>query len=141
MCMANCTTGGKLGAGKSILSASVIEDLRTNGQNSTICYFFCRYDIPQSLKARTIVGALCKQILESVIDLSIWNKLLVSYVPPLNIEAMKSLILRALPPNANICLVIDGLDECEQTEQNQVFELLKFLQKNLGFRICVSYRT
>ena len=141
MCTANYTTGGKLGAGKSVLCGSIIGDLTTNGRNSTVCYFFCRHDIPQSLKARTVAGALCKQILESVVDLSIWNKLLVSYVPPLDIEAMKSLILRALPPDTEIYLVVDGLDECEQNEQSQLFELLKFLQKNLGFRICVSHRT
>ncbi|KAF1957153.1 hypothetical protein CC80DRAFT_411842, partial [Byssothecium circinans] len=51
---------GKLGLGKSILLVNIIDDLNIHTRNDTIvvAYFFCRYDIPKSLKAQTILSSL-----------------------------------------------------------------------------------
>ena len=57
-----CT--GILGSGKTVLSANVVEDLMLTEPMATVSYFFCRHDEVQSLKARTIIGSIAKQILE-----------------------------------------------------------------------------
>src|SRR5947209_4493874 len=51
---------GKLGSGKSVLLANVVDDLHLHiqSENIAVAYFFCRYDIPESLRARTVIGSL-----------------------------------------------------------------------------------
>ena len=47
---------GKLGSGKSVLLANIVDDLnmRIEDKDTTVAYFFCRHDMPESLKARTV---------------------------------------------------------------------------------------
>jgi ankyrin repeat domain-containing protein 50 len=49
---------GKLGSGKSVLLANVVDDLNmyTRDETVVVAYFFCRHDMPESLKARTMLG-------------------------------------------------------------------------------------
>lgn len=63
---------GKLGSGKSVVLANIVDDLTTHveGLNATIAYFFCRHDLSESLNERTVIGALGRQILRSVSDFS-----------------------------------------------------------------------
>jgi len=44
---------GKLGSGKSVLLANIVDDLNlyVNGKNIPVAYFFCRYDVFESLDA------------------------------------------------------------------------------------------
>jgi hypothetical protein len=35
-----------------------------------VAYFFCRHDILESLKARTVIGSLARQLLRLIPDLS-----------------------------------------------------------------------
>ena len=46
---------GILGSGKTVLSANVVENLVLTEPTATVAYFFCEYDVPQSLLARTII--------------------------------------------------------------------------------------
>lgn len=61
-----------LGSGKSVLLANIVDDLHMHArsQDTTTTYFFCRWDIPDSLKARTILGSLKRQLLSTVPDLA-----------------------------------------------------------------------
>ena len=47
---------GKLGSGKSVLLANIVDDLNLHvrSKNIVVAYFFCRHDIPESLKARSL---------------------------------------------------------------------------------------
>jgi predicted ATPase len=47
---------GKLGCGKSVTMANIVEDLNIQDEerNVTIAYFFCRHNLPESLEARTV---------------------------------------------------------------------------------------
>ena len=49
---------GKLGSGKSVLLANIVGDLSlsTAKEPPLVAYFFCRHDIPEGLRARTILG-------------------------------------------------------------------------------------
>jgi hypothetical protein len=63
---------GKLGSGKSVLLAHMVDDLSSwvNDRVVSNCLLFCRYDISESLKARIILGYLARQLLLSTSDLT-----------------------------------------------------------------------
>ena len=56
---------GILGSGKTVLSANVIEDIMLIRPEVIVAYFFCPYDETASLLARTIIGSIVRQILQS----------------------------------------------------------------------------
>ncbi len=58
---------GIVGSGKTVLSSSVVEDLViTRTADVSVSYFFCRGDDLESLKARTIMGSLARQLLNGI---------------------------------------------------------------------------
>ncbi|KAM3071951.1 hypothetical protein ACMFMF_007348 [Clarireedia jacksonii] len=132
---------GKLGSGKSVLLANIVEDLNLHFRDKRmgLGYFFCRHDILESLKARTVIGSLTRQLLSSIPDLSMVGDILATS-PTLDLEAISSLLHRALPYNYNLCLVIDGLDECSSSERAMVEQELQALQSRSTVLLCVSSR-
>jgi DNA replication protein DnaC len=109
---------GKLGSGKSVLLANIIDNLNLHirSKNITVAYFFCRHDIPESLKARTVIGSLARQLLRPISDLSIVAEWLNETTSAPDFERIFNLIKRALPPNCKAYFILDGLDECDYTE-------------------------
>jgi len=61
---------GTLGCGKSVVLANMIDDLNLaiNVRPAVVVYFFVRHDLPESTKARTIIGSIVRQLLESAPD-------------------------------------------------------------------------
>lgn len=59
---------GKLGAGKSVMLASIVSDLHLHNQSGAIpvIFFFIRPDISDSLKAETVMGSITRQLLSRV---------------------------------------------------------------------------
>ncbi|KAH7388653.1 hypothetical protein BKA66DRAFT_55203 [Pyrenochaeta sp. MPI-SDFR-AT-0127] len=55
--------------------ANIVEDLHvhTEIENTSVAYFFCRHDLPESLKARTVIGALVRQLRRSMSRLLLWT--------------------------------------------------------------------
>ena len=108
---------GKLGSGKTVLSASAVESL-TLVQGSMTAYFFCRFDDSESLEARTIAGSLTRQILEFNQSKLAVDEL--SENPKLDLENLSDLLLRHWPQNLGavsaVFVIIDGLDECTAKE-------------------------
>jgi DNA replication protein DnaC len=92
---------GKLGSGKSILLANIVEDLMTWVLEKTtpIAYFFCCYDILESLKARTIFRSLVRQLLSSIQDFELKEELPDKSVSDLDIETLQSLLRHIFPRN------------------------------------------
>ncbi|EXJ93679.1 hypothetical protein A1O1_02071 [Capronia coronata CBS 617.96] len=56
-----CT--GIVGSRKTVMTANVIENAMTCSPDAVVGYFLCRYDVTESLKARTVVGSLVRQLL------------------------------------------------------------------------------
>lgn len=134
-----CT--GKLGSGKSVLLANIVDDLNLHTQNAKypVAYFFCRYDITESLEARTVIGSLARQLLCSIPDLNIVEEL-VDNITPLDVETMPRLLQRALPPDFRAYIVLDGLDEYDDRQMRTLISLLRILQDKFALLICVSFR-
>ncbi|KAJ5153419.1 uncharacterized protein N7482_009897 [Penicillium canariense] len=132
---------GPLGSGKSVLLANMVDylNLSFQGKDSSVIFFFCRHDLPESLQRRVIVGSLTRQLLEQASGLP---EKLGDWELPENgeWELMHRLLKMALPSTFKACLIIDGLDECSATVRTSVIEDLRHLQDSFSILICVSLR-
>ncbi|KAI4638414.1 hypothetical protein J4E93_010214 [Alternaria ventricosa] len=133
---------GKLGSGKSVLLANIVDDLSLYHQEerTMIAYFFCRPDEPASLKARTIVGSLARQLLQSVLDFSSVAESFVDTKAIDNIEHVLQILFECYPHNRKTYFIIDGLDECHDEEREMLTEAIKKAQTTLKMLICASFR-
>ncbi|KFY58528.1 hypothetical protein V496_06094 [Pseudogymnoascus sp. VKM F-4515 (FW-2607)] len=142
----SCTfvyTGG-LGSGKSVLLANIIDDLHLDSRNKNIpvAYFFCRYDIPESLKARTIIGSLARQLLRMRADLAMIAGFIdKTTTPALDFDIIRGLLQRALPLKFRAYFVLDGLGECDSAEREILISQLRKLQETFSLVLCVSVRS
>ena len=135
-----CT--GKLGSGKSVSMANAVDDLNLHVQdkNIAVAYFFCRHDLPDSLKAQTVIGSLARQLLRLLPDLSMAAELLGETTPWLDAEKISSLLQRALPPKCKAYFILDGLDELVDIDRHTLIEQLRKLQETFTLLLCVSFR-
>ncbi|KAI1117131.1 hypothetical protein F5Y14DRAFT_439576 [Nemania sp. NC0429] len=133
---------GKLGSGKSVLLANIVDDLHVyiQSKNVAVAYFFCRHDIPESLNAQTVIGSLARQMLRTIPDLAIVEELCDTTSSAPDFEKILSLLLRALPPDSKAYFVLDGLDECDRPERDKLVEQLRTLQETFALLVCVSFR-
>ena len=119
---------GIVGAGKTVLSSSVVEELLiTKRADVLVGYFFCRDDDLVSLKAREIIGSLARQFLRGMSADSFNNVDRDVEGITLNTEQILAYLLRILPRKGQYIIVLDGLDECEPGEAYHLFEALQSL--------------
>ncbi|PZD35045.1 Arp, Ankyrin repeat protein [Pyrenophora tritici-repentis] len=133
---------GKLGSGKSVLLANIVDDLSLSTEKALplVAYFFCKHDIPESLQARTIIGSLARQLLRTVPDLS---------VPAKNCENTHTIgdtntaletLFRGFPSDVKVYFVLDGLDECDNEEKETLVQAIRKIQVKLKVLVCASFR-
>ena len=137
---------GIVGSGKTVLCASVIEDLTVNKPvDSDLAYFFCRYDEAVSLKAREVIGSVARQFFQvlPVDALNLEGRDLNAGVAMLDTQQITDAMLLLLPQARKYILVLDGLDECEQEEVSALVHCLRCLVTSSGatFKIFWSGRT
>jgi Cdc6-like AAA superfamily ATPase len=135
-----CT--GKLGSGKSVLLANIVDDLNlsTEKERPLVTYFFCRHDVPESLQARVVLGSLARQLLRTVDDLDILSEICGDTHTTSDTEKILGLILQGYPSNHKAFFVIDGLDECDDEERRLLVQAMGSIQENLNALICASFR-
>jgi len=136
-CTLVCT--GKLGSGKSVLLANIVDDLNLHTAEHPVAYFFCRHDITESLKARTVLGSLTRQVLRPLSDLTMLEELL-DKIAVLDLDEMRNLLKRALPPDFKAYCVLDGLGECDDVQRQALIQHLRELQECFALVMCVSFR-
>ncbi|KAF4951596.1 hypothetical protein FGADI_7371 [Fusarium gaditjirri] len=126
---------GQPGGGKSVILANMVDDLalRQSG-NVQIAFFFCQWDQPDSLQALTILYCLHQQLVDRV--LSFPNL----YSGSFDTGQMISLLRDALNTNKKTYIVLDGLNECQETEKTKVINVLRALQAHSSLSICLSSR-
>ncbi|KAJ5616636.1 NACHT nucleoside triphosphatase [Penicillium hordei] len=133
---------GKLGAGKSVLLANIVENLHLQVQDEVIpvAFFFSRHDVSESLKAQTVLGSIARQLLERVSDLTEPAELLGrvnNMGPP---EKVFALLQSAFPQGYKVFIVIDGIDELGREERELLIRHLHTLQRMFVVSLCVSLR-
>lgn len=131
---------GKLGSGKTILAANVVDELHLTA-NDTVCYFFCRHDIMYSCLARTIVGSLCRQLLSGHINEDTMDEFLGECVQSLSFDDVVRLTKNVLSRKRRCYFILDGLDECEDIERGQITEALHEMQKTTQLLVFISLRS
>ncbi|KAH8657186.1 hypothetical protein BGZ60DRAFT_383986, partial [Tricladium varicosporioides] len=133
---------GKLGSGKSVLLANIVDDLNlyVQDKNIAVAYFFCRHDILESLKAQTVIGSLARQLLRLIPDLSVAAEFLDENASALDFKKLLSLLQRALLPNFKAYFVLDGVDECGAVERQILIQQIQQLQQTFALLLCVSTR-
>ncbi|KAJ6071845.1 hypothetical protein N7499_009859 [Penicillium canescens] len=135
-----------LGSGKSVLLANLVDDLHLHVQDSNVpvVYFFCRYDITESLQARSIIGSIARQLLGRMQSQCLNSDLEMGYFLDRNklgnFETIFFLLQRVLASDFQAYIVIDGIDECEYSERRILMEELKRLQDTFAIRLCISLR-
>ncbi|KAF5640228.1 heterokaryon incompatibility protein het-E-1 [Fusarium sp. NRRL 25303] len=130
---------GKLGAGKSVLLANIIDDLNLL-QNGITIYFFVRHDTPDSLSSRTIFGSLVRQLLENFVNDKRFDHMFAEPVSHLDLDDIID-IFRTIPSRGRtVYIVVDGLDECSTEEQECVLRCLLSIKPD-GYKLCMSVRT
>jgi GTPase SAR1 family protein len=133
---------GKLGSGKSVLMANIVDDLFsvTKAKHAPVAYFFCRYDDHDSLQARIILGSLTRQLLTSIEDFDLEKAFPDEGILQLDIDDLQSLLEHAFPQDQPAYIVLDGIDECDSATMNDVIRQLRELQKKMKLKLCVSVR-
>ena len=135
---------GKLGSGKSVLLANMVDDLNLHNQNKAtrVAYFFARHDTPESLEARTIIGSLAWQFLHMNpnLDLTGTARPLDMRRSTLDVEEILDLLQLTLPADFTAYVVLDGIDDCDRTEREQLIHHLHKLQSIFKVLLCVSHR-
>ncbi|KAK1753251.1 hypothetical protein QBC47DRAFT_54387 [Echria macrotheca] len=133
---------GKLGSGKSVLLANVVDDLNLGpmGGKSPVAYFFCRHDIPESLKAEIILGSLLRQLLQTISDLTPAEKFVEEVGFVRDPEKVEKLLQLQIPHDFKPYFVLDGLDECDGPQAQEVLKILGYLQERFPLRVCISSR-
>ncbi|KAG4286253.1 hypothetical protein FPRO06_07513 [Fusarium proliferatum] len=130
---------GKLGAGKSVLLANIVDDLNLL-QNSITLYFFARHDTPDSLSSRIIFGSLVRQLLEVFVYDSKFEHIFTESVSRLDLDDIVKILTTLPSHDRHVYVVIDGLDECSMEEQQTVLRSLSTIKPE-GYKICLSVRT
>lgn len=133
---------GKLGSGKSVTLANMVDDLNLHRQsNPQVAYFFCRHDDPESLRARTILGSLAKQLLRGVKDITAMSKDCAMKDPlTLDSDRIHRLLKRNLEPNYRAYFILDGLDECHEDQKEDMIRYLQEIQEVFPLLVCLSFR-
>ena len=132
---------GKLGAGKTVLLANIIDDLNRHSTGQYIAYFFCRADDRKSQSARTVMGCVARQVLEAC-HISATDRLwkTIGAEPPLGKHRIKQLFEAKTIRDRALCLLLDGIDECGEEDREEILDFLVFLQENMKAKLCVSHR-
>ncbi|KAL2834784.1 ankyrin repeat-containing domain protein [Aspergillus pseudoustus] len=134
-----CT--GKLGCGKSVLLANIVDDLNLSTEAATtIAYFFCQQDTLNSMQAQTVFASLARQLLHSVADLAPASDF-IRENPHTDTENLLELLTKTLPQNYQAYIVLDGLDDCKDGERTLLLEALRGLQSRVHLSLCISVRS
>ncbi len=94
-------------------------------------HFFCLHDDIQSLKAKTIIGSIARQFAEDIpanefADLSReWSK------GDIALTALASFLISKLSKSCRYFIILDGLDECDEAEAEEVLKILFILQASV----------
>jgi ankyrin repeat protein len=133
---------GKLGSGKSVLLANIVDDLSLSSEKERplVAYFFCKHNIPESLQARTIIGSLARQLLRTVADLSVSAKICEYTHSTGDTEKVLETLFQGFSSNLKVYLVLDGLDECDDEEKPALVQAIRKIQQKSTVLVCASFR-
>ncbi|GLA39951.1 hypothetical protein AnigIFM63309_007555 [Aspergillus niger] len=133
-----CT--GKLGSGKSVILANMVDDLNLEVERkAVVAYFFCQHDSTQSLAPKTVIGSLARQLLQSENDLDVARDFL-GDKRSLEVDKILSLLKHLLPTQFEDVFILDGLMHCDAEARQVILTSLQEIQNLIKLSLCVSVR-
>ncbi|KAF1998479.1 hypothetical protein P154DRAFT_439146 [Amniculicola lignicola CBS 123094] len=122
------------GSGKSVLAASIVEDLRASGERGTaLCYYYCDYTDIESLDSSRLLATLIVQLL---VQLPL-DKFSESFNSPFgqsnyapSITVMLEYMSTLLGTFQKIVIILDGLDELTQESQKSILDVISHFTQN-----------
>ncbi|KAL7267231.1 hypothetical protein RUND412_010191 [Rhizina undulata] len=117
-------------------SASLLIDQALERTLVTV-YFFCDYRESSKNNASAIIRSLIAQLLPYC--LHVLNSTAHPYASSLSLKRLKPFFEDIIGNTSSIRLIIDGLDECGEDEQDRILSVLLPLNSN-SFRILISSR-
>ena len=137
---------GKVGSGKTVLAANLVDDLILSG-GGTVCYFFISHNITNSCQSETILRSLCRQVIAFHANNDILDALCTEENPVLDEEAVLNLLRGLLAKlDGHIYFVLDGIDDCDRGETQRITSTLRDLieynryNTNTTLRVLASLR-
>lgn len=121
------------------MMANIVDDLNlfVRDKAASVVYYFAQHDFPTSTKARTIIGSITRQLLSSRSKLA---DTIVIRDDLFSTKNMLSLLRASYTISHKAYLILDGLDLCHQSVQEEVAQFVKDLQEVTNLLACVSYR-
>ena len=98
-------------------------------------YFFCRFDEPKSLKAKTIIGSVTRQL---VSDLPV-NAFRAFNQESTHGTSTISFLEATLSHSRKYFIMLDGLDECEEAQVREVADIFHGILLSPRLRIKIFW--
>jgi ankyrin repeat protein len=132
---------GKLGAGKSVLMSNIVDDINlyTQGKDATVAFFFCRHDITESLKSRTVIGSIAQQLLRRIPEDTLGTIAFDENAHTVDSIAIRKLLQDTSPSDCRAYVILDGIDALDSTEKEDLLEHLNILQGKIKLNLCISH--
>lgn len=135
------------GAGKTICSAILVDDLTTRFENKPdvgIAYIYCNFNRQDEQKAQDLLLSLLKQLSQkqtSVPDAvkDLYKRYKTTSTRPRFDEISKALH-SVISTYSNVFIVIDALDECEYTCRTRVLDEIVKIHASAGANILATSR-
>lgn len=129
---------GKLGSGKTVLAANVVDNLTLSGTDA-VCYFFISHDISNSCQSSIIMRSLCRQLLSRHINDDAVDMLCAQDNPMLDDDAILDLLTSLIKVERRVFFVLDGLDECEHNEIQRIVSTLRDLIQDITDSVLLVF--
>lgn len=132
-----CT--GKLGCGKTVSTATLVEETIVRFPEASVAHFFCNHDNLESLKVKTIIGTLVRQLL-TYVDPEKFDSIHHHDLSTMDEETMVGHFGRLTSAaDRRLFVFVDGLDECDEVDLKTLLRCLeKMMQLHHLHVFCLS---
>ncbi|KAI0414697.1 hypothetical protein F5X98DRAFT_348376 [Xylaria grammica] len=133
-----CWLSGKIGSGKTVLSATITDHLLASRQVSeAISFLFPRFDYPDSLIADTIIRSLIRQNLQPDLVDKLSNDITKACDSFYSQDTMLDLLVSKTAIFPTNYFIIDSLDECEAKDRRKILQILDATVKRSSSKVKV----
>lgn len=124
-------------SGKSVLCSKLIQKFQ-NSMETTMLYFLCTEAMPESKQCKTLFRAIVTQLVQKQPDLCAFiQHEFVNNGHQASVAQLRRLLSVLLSAFSSIRIIVDGLDECDEKEQNSFLtELTKLTGCNNSLSSC-----
>ncbi|KAL8790517.1 MAG: hypothetical protein Q9195_006348 [Heterodermia aff. obscurata] len=147
---------GEPGSGKTMLASMIIEDIKTRTvqQETSLAYFYCAEAAPERSDSAEILRCIVRQLSFCDVGRPLRAATLEAYsrkrteaeeqrvsLEKLNIDECVKVIVALLKDDPAF-IILDGLDECERTHQEEILGALQLMieESSITVKIVLSSR-